>query len=382
MKMVRVLQFSPRSSDNCGIGKYQENFIDIFANKDEIETNFFDLSPYKIRLMNQDELDIVKDKLTKELSSYDILHIQHEFIFFPRNVLAQIVNVAKSMGKKVVITVHTSPSVAFKYKSHSSSNIINYLLRKRHNFRINKNHIFPMRKADLLITHNKGTTNALKSYGVEANKILQITIPVLKLANPRHVSTEIAERLKIKQGDIVYAMVGFMSEHKNISDAIKALNYLPNHYKFAIIGGVHPTDDAANIYDCITDLIEEKGLKDRVYITGFVNDDDRLNALIREVDVCVYPYSNAYYGQVSSAALNLAFSNERPVITYPTDSFKELNEEFNHIKITDAPAYYEIAREILRIDKENLLDASAKFSKKYSMSNVAETIIKAYQKII
>lgn len=382
MKKIFVLQFSPRSSDNCGIGKYQENFINIFYDYTEIETKFFDPSPYKTRLMDQDEFDVVKAKLAKELESYDILHIQHEFTLYSGNQFAQIVNIAKSMGKRVVVTVHTSPTLIFNFKPRSSSAIINYLRKKRFHLKVNKNHIYPMRKVDLLITHNKGATNSVKNYGVGVHKILQTTIPVLKLAHPRHMSTEITDRLRLKPEDIVYATVGFMHENKNIIDAVKALKYLPNYYKLAIIGGMHPTNNEANIYNSITDFIDKEELKDRVYITGFVKDDDQLNALIREVDICVYPYSNMYYGQVSSGALNLAFANECPVITYPTDSFKELNEEFNHITITNTSAYYEIAREIMRIDKENLVNASAKFSEKYSLQNVAKDILKAYQKLI
>ncbi|WP_347473754.1 glycosyltransferase [Acinetobacter thermotolerans] len=323
MKKVYVLQFSPCSSDNCGIGKYQENFMNIFANYVEIETKFFDPGPYKTRLMKKDEFNVVKHKLAKELESFDILHIQHEFALYSGSQFAQIINIAKSMDKKVVVTIHTSPSVILK-STQLSSFIINYLRQKWRHFRINKNHIYPIRKADLLITHNKNTSNDLNRYGIELNKILQITIPVLKLKDFKHVSTEITEKLKCSPEDIIYAMVGFMNEHKNITDAVKALKYLPEHYKFAIIGGMHPLDKG-NIYNVITDLIDKEGLKHRVYITGFVESDDQLNALIREVDICVYPYSNRYYGQASSGALNLAFANECPVIAYPTDSFKELN---------------------------------------------------------
>ena len=68
------------------------------------------------------------------------------------------------------------------------------------------------------------------------------------------------------------------------------------------------------------------GPHDRVYITGYVKGDDTLNAMIRECDVCVYPYDRVYYSNVSSGSLNLSFANGRPLIAYPTATFKEMRK--------------------------------------------------------
>jgi glycosyltransferase involved in cell wall biosynthesis len=69
----------------------------------------------------------------------------------------------------------------------------------------------------------------------------------------------------------------------------QGFRYLPDNYKLAIIGGLHPASDDLAFYAEITDLIDELDLRDRVYITGFIKDDERLNSLIRDV-MCVYPY--------------------------------------------------------------------------------------------
>jgi glycosyltransferase involved in cell wall biosynthesis len=239
-----------------------------------------------------------------------------------------------------------------------------------------------MQNADLLITHNAGATNSLISYGVEREKILQILHPVLPFTKPSATSTEIAQKLDKKSGDVIYSTVGFMHKHKGIQDAVKALKYLPENYKLAIIGGMQPISDEHNIYNKITDLIDALDLKKRVYITGFVEDDDRLNALIRETDICVYPYNNAYYGQVSSGALNLAFANERPVIAYPTDSFKESNKEFEQIVLTNTPAYYELARELQQLHVSKQLASVKDFAQKYSWPEVSNELIRAFRKLI
>lgn len=386
MSRVRVLQFSSRSSDNCGVGKYQENFVNDFSKMaDEVETKFFEYTPYQTRLMDQPELDEVLKKLKQELSSYDILHIQHEFGLYTGDEFAQIVEAAKSVGKKVVITVHLSPALAFKIKPRigiGPRSILNLARQKRLHGIFKQRHIEAFKKADLLISHNNGTTKSLLEYGIDKDAILQFNHPVLPITHPHTPSTEIAEKLHKKEGDVLYATVGFMHKYKGIEDAVRALKYLPDNYKLAIIGGMQPISDETNIYNSIATLIDTIGVRERVYITGFVEDDDRLNALIREVDICVYPYSNVYYGQVSSGALNLAFANERAVIAYPTDGFKDMNKEFGPIKLTSTFAYYELAREISRIDLGSQIASGTRYGEVHSWPKTAEVVARAYQQLI
>lgn len=389
MKLIKVLQFSSRSSDNCGVGKYQENFVREVERASEalgVQTDFFDSTPYKTRIMSESELQAEIVRLYSRLTEggYDMLHIQHEFGLYSRDEFAKIVDAGKRAGVKVVVTVHLSPALAFKFKPRGGvgpRSIVHALRQRRLHGIFIKRHIEPFRQADLLITQNNGTTNSLVSYGVHRDKILQIKHPVIDKIKPEVTSSELAEKLHKNDGDIIYAAVGFMHKYKGFEDAIRALKYLPDNYKLAILGGMQPISDEKNIYNHLCNVIDALDLKDRVYITGYVQDDDYLNALIREADVCVYPYDNTYYGQVSSGALNLAFANERPVVAYPVDSFKEVNTEYRQIILTSTFAYYELAREIQRVDFEKQKSAIEEYSKKYSWNEVTKTICAAYSEL-
>lgn len=386
MSKVKVLQFSSRSSDHCGVGKYQENFVHEFdAMQDQIETTFFDSSPYKTRVMNPEELQKTIDRLKVELTNYDVLHIQHEFGLYSGEEFAHLVDAAKEVGKKVVVTVHLSPALAFTFKPREGvglRSIIHVLRQRRLHGIFKKRHIEAFKRADLLFTHNNGATNSLVTYGIEREKIVQFSHPVLPITNPKTKSNEIAENLNKQNGDVIYATIGFMHKFKGIEDAVRALKYLPENYKLAVIGGMQPISDEVNIYNTIATLVDTLNLRDRVYITGYVDEDDRLNALIREVDICVYAYNNKYYGQVSSGALNLAFANQRAVIGYPTDSFREMNEEFGEIKLTSSAAYYELARELKRIDIDAQVAAGNRYAEAHSWPKVSQTVLDAYKAII
>src|SRR5258708_36097408 len=97
-------------------------------------------------------------------------------------------------------------------------------------------------------------------------------------------------------------------------------------------------------------LVSSLKLQDRVYVTGFLEDDDRLTALIQESSICLFPYNNSYYATVSSGVLNQAFANRKPVIAYPVDNFVDASAEFGQVVFTSAPAFYELVREVERLD--------------------------------
>lgn len=386
VKRVSVLQFSPHN-ENCGVGKYQENFMGEYGRGqlEDIQTDFFDASPYQTRVMTQSELDGVLTRLREKLAGYDILHIQHEFGLFTGDEFAQIVDAAASLGKKIVVTVHLSPALAFKSQPREGigpRSLIHVARQKRLHGIFKQRHIEAFHKADLLITHNDGATRSLESYGIDRSHILQFFHPVLGEIKTDIVSTELSESLNKQPGDVLYATVGYMHRYKGTEDAVRALKFLPSNYKLAIIGGTQPVSEDGNLYNKIATLVDALGLHERVYITGYVEDDARMNALIREADICVYPYDNTYYGQVSSGALNLSFANDRPVIAYPTDSFKECNQEFHQIVMTNAFAYYELAREIKRLDTEKQRAAIRLYADKYSWRNTAEVVAGAYRELV
>lgn len=389
MSMIKVLQFSPHN-ENCGVGKYQEQFVKEVTKASEdlgVETDFYDSSQYKTRVMNEAELDAEMSKLTTALreGGYHILHIQHEFGLYSRDEFSRMVEAGKDAGVKVAVTVHLSPALAFKRTPRdgvSLRSFIHVLRQKRLEGIFIKRHIEPFKRCDLLITHNNGATASLVAYGVPKENILQMLHPVADAVVDRPESKELAEKLSKQPGDVIMSMVGYMHKFKGHEDAIRALRYLPSNYKLAILGGMQPVSDELNIYNHLCNVIDELDLKDRVYVSGYVADDAMLNALIYESDMCLYPYNNAYYGQVSSGALNLAFANERPVVAYPTDSFKESNTEFNQIVLTSAAAYYELAREVQRIDTETQRENIRKFANAYSWKASAEKVCDRYRHLI
>lgn len=379
---MKILNFSSHHED-CGIAKYQENYVDEINKTEGYETTFFEYSPYQTREMNDNEFSTVIAKLREVVQDYDIFHIQHEFGFYRRDQLQQLVNTAKTAGAKVVITYHTSPDLIIIKKplnGFGPRNIISFLRSNRHNNILEKIHIKPLIDSDLVIAHNEYTAEKLHAYGVPKEKITLIPHPTYGATNPKK-TRYIEKSLNKKEGDIILSTVGYIHRFKGVDKAVKALSYLPDNYKLAILGGVKSDSDDQRLYDEIADLIIERNLQSRVFITGVVPGDDQLNSYIRETDISLYPYDSVYYKGVASGALNLAIANERPIVAYPVSTLKETNVEIGQLVLTQSDSYYELAKEIKSIDIVKQADKIRQYAHKNSWGNMTTRLLHTYKSL-
>lgn len=382
--MIKVLHFSPHA-ENDGIAKYQEQYLAGMAQDKDLQNTFFGVTPLQFRHQSATEQQATLQQLTSELSNYDLFHVQHEFGLFFEDGFQRLVAAAKASGVKIVVSVHLSPGYAIKrakLPGLGPRSLVNYLRQVRYEKRMRNWHTVPLNSADLLLVHNDITAQSLVADGAEADKIVKIPHPVYAHDNPEP-SKLIAQKLSKKSGDIIYCTVGMLHRYKGIFDAVRALKFLPGNYKLAIIGGMHPLSDDVVIYNKICNLIDQLGLHERVYITGFVKDDHQMNAYIRECDVAVFPYDNGYYGHLSSGSINLALANHMPTIAYPTAGFSELAASADGgVVLCDTFAYYELARTLQSIDRKAQAEKAKAYADKMAWPKLSRELIKAYKKAL
>lgn len=380
--MFSILHFSSHFED-CGIAKYQENYLEALNRVDGIKNTFFGYSPYKTRDMKAEEFSKVISELRAEIGNHQVFHIQHEFGFYRNDQLAQLIQAAKDLGCQVVVTYHTAPDLIIikkKIAGLGPRSLVSYIRSRRHNESLISTHIKPLLSANTVLVHNQYTADRLVDFGVPPHLIRILPHPTYEITRPLK-SDFISKTLEKKEGDILLSTVGYLHRFKGVDKAIKTLCYLPPNYKLAILGGVKSDSDDQKLYDTLADLIIKLDLKDRVYISGVIPSDDDLNSYIRETDICVYPYDSRYYKGVASGALNLAIANERPVVAYPVTTFVETNEDFGHILFTDSDSYYELAREIQRLDISEQSKKISAYAKSNSFQNMAPKLVDIYMSI-
>ncbi len=385
-KKINVLHLSTHDED-CGIAKFQEGIVNGLVEYD-VNNVFFSISPNVLKKMNNVEFSVALNQLKEQLSGFDVLHIQHEYSFYSPGQLQMIVDLAKGLQKKVLFTLHTPPH-AHRQKGSRVSKIklirprtaLHQLRSSRSDSQFVADYITPLLGADMLIATSHESINSFGAYGVPESLMEVIELPVPNIDHSNK-TTEISKNLNKQSDDIILSTVGFISETKGVIAAIKALGFLPNNYKLAIVGGAHPSGQNDAFYDHVCDIINDRGLRDRVYITGYVAEDGQRDALVRETDISLYPYDKVYYDYVSSAALTNAVANNVPVIAYKTKTFLEANSHVSFISFSASANYYELARSVKALDINKSKQLAKQYAELFSVSNQAKKFAAAYDKLL
>jgi glycosyltransferase involved in cell wall biosynthesis len=382
-KTIKVLHCTTHDEE-CGIARYEEQFIRGMRDDKDVKHFIFDVSPNKSRFMSSAEYDQVLEKFRGQLEGCDILHIQHELSFYKHKELDSMIKIAQELSKPVLVTVHTALDIEYKpaaLNTVMSDGLREFFARKKLQRNFERVHIDPLRQVDLIIVHNGVTKHSFQKLGFDSQKIIRIRHPVPEISFAK-TSKLIKQALSYSKGDVLFCTVGFISRSKGVDQAVKALALLPDNYKLAIIGGLHPYGGDDKYLDGITQFIKAKQLGPRVHITGYIEDDNKMNALIRECDICAYPYDATYYSYVTSGALNAGLANHKPVIAYRTPTFQELNSEEEIIKFCDTPDEHSLAKQLKSIDIKVQSERAKQYAIKYSYKNEARKFAKFYRQLV
>ena len=385
---MNILHISTHN-ESCGIGKYQEMYLDAMHNVDKYVKNiFFPYSPNFMSKMNDTDFSSVLNELDEYLEKTDVVHVQHEFSFYGDGQLEKIVNRIKASGKPLVSTIHTNLPYEKLEMSRLSPKwpLLKFRTIVRNKRLVKK--VQPLDASNLVIVHNSFTKMGLVGIGYNARNIIVKPIPVPKVllsvySSNKTAVDEIYTKIDKKPGDIIIATVGYINEVKGILSAVKALALLPKNYKLLVLGGIHPRAENDVFLDEVGDFILKNGLIKRVYITGVIESDDELNALVRSADIVVYPYGRLYMS--SSAALNNGFANHKPIIATRTKAFNEIMNEKEYIKFTQSFSYYDLARLIASLsasDINSMSKLSEEYAIKFSYPNLAKELIRHYKSLI
>ena len=385
---MKVLHISTHN-ENCGIGKYQEQYLEAYSAVDrKSQHDFFPYSPTAIRKMNPEETRKVLEDLEKTVQQYNLVHIQHELSFYTAKFLTDVVSIIKRAGVPLVSTIHTK---VILHDEIIGSRVSPFYWRRVVGAKLADKKMItrflPLAKSDKIIVHNSFTKRSLEDIGFSGVKIVVMPIPVPTintnaLEESKTAALDLLKPLQLKDGDVLLATAGYLNGVKGTFHAVKAMRGLPENYKLAIIGGLHPQSKDEKFLDEIADYIYDYNLSKRVYVTGSP-DDKMFSAVINQADILLYPYLRQYAS--SSAALNNAFSLGKPIIAFPAKSFVEINEKSEAMALCDSFSYYDLIKKIQQQNGDSLQrlsQLSKKYAKAHSYEKVAKEIIELYRSLL
>jgi glycosyltransferase involved in cell wall biosynthesis len=384
-KTAKILNLSTHN-EPCGIAKYQESFVQSLNRQGLANADFFEISPNIFKNQSEAEKQKSLAQMKHILKEYDVLHIQHEFSFFNENDFARFVKQAQTTGKKIVLTMHTPPSLVwakpYSPRVTGMSSLRANKAAKKKIASFNSTFVNPLMAADCIICHNKIIAKELIELGVNSEAIRFLPLPIPNTPEGISKNNMVKNHFRKSEDDVLLAVVGFIGETKGIHHAIDALSFLPNNFKLAIIGGLHPSHSHVSDYlQQLLDQVIKRGLQSRFYMTGYIQDDSKLIQTVSEYDICLFPYDVNFYRAVTSASINTATASHTPAIAFPTPAFEEIRHYNKSVQVCGAANSYELAREIKAMNiEENRIEA-IKYSQENSYDVIAAKLAKLYSEI-
>lgn len=385
----------------CGNAIYAEHLVGELKNFCNIK--IIPLDP-EICKSSQKKIKKFLCGLAQEANTSDIIHIQHEYSFFGQTLDQSELNFMFFLGllkKPKVVTFHTVrndllPSRKFEAVKKAFGGILFLISKMLPNTITSSAQSFlrsviishslyqsVLNKIDHVIVHSDTSSKILKDGDLRCKNIraIPIGIPTIHL-----LDTAIAKAELNVSDKCVLLMVGFVNRYKGHDLAIKALRKLPSDVILFIAGGKHPMDKDADSYEEeLLCLIEDYGLADRVHISGFLPDHS-MSLYLSAADIILFPYLDV--GQAASAAITIAISSGKPIITSRVRSFMDLKRNAPDLIYSFPPGNDEVLTKKINdiifsyTRREKLLKASVAYRETFSGKNIAKQTASIYQKLL
>ncbi len=400
---LKILHYSTYNVQ-CGIATFLNDFINGLE-KNGIKNN--DIFPigFKIRKNMLSYINYL-DIFINNFNNYDYISLQHEYgLYIYDNAMSDfeyqelnkllkkidldekfnfgscvinsmiftdyIITNALRKNKKISIIWHTTFKIAV---DEFKNNNIQIDFKNLPVFRY-----FDNKNLQIFVMTND-MMDVLKENNIPTNNVTFIPhpIPTNIFKTNNKLKKELISKYNIKSNDIILGSFGFVCDNKGNMKMLEAMKYLPNNYKYIMIGGKHPSDSSTYFDDIVT-YIKDNKLQDRIFITGFIEEQD-LSTYINIVDLAVYLYNTNV--NFASGSINQMFLYGVPVLASDGISFKDLKKKYDCLEITkndNEPKL--LSRDIINLindkDKIQILKDNMKiFCKNNTFKNFINKILK------
>lgn len=345
---------------------------------------------YKVKFSfwsNSENLKKIQEAGEK-LSQADVAHIQHEFGLIGnwKNPFDQTLKtLIRSITVPKVITLHgfhpwmlemdpTRPHPPFR----TFKKMVRFAISKSHLARYTFGKVFD--EADAVIVHNQFAKDHLVSLGVTQSKIIVIPHGVVTVnLNLRDLEIgQFRKRYGIERDRKLLTIFGFIDYSKGYELVLEILPEISQEYVLVIAGGTRLPEQEMYL-DSLKSLISQKGLADRVVITGFLEENE-IPTLMQETEVLLAPqrYAN------TSGSLHLGLGAGKAILASDLEFAKEINERVECLSLFRRGNSQELKERLLSLLSDpkfcdQLEQKALEYAQKFSWDEVAKLHLKIYQ---
>ncbi len=339
----------------------------------ETWTESFERAREDFFIFNKVKVYLVKDlnRLTELIDKHDIIHIHFTFSCRPAAMIA--LEECIKNKKRVVVSVHTSPThIPFSFLSQMNTLQRSYYLSKIKDL-FNNPDVY-------LIAPSYATISELRKFGIKRD--IDIVYNGVSLNGGLSSSKHDNKTLDRKNGMVDITYIGEISILKGVNYLIDAIRMLHYDFNFKIKARLVGNGSDLNL---IKSQIEYFGLKDNVLFTGYVENEE-IKEYLKLTRLLVHPTLTETWGNVVAEALYLGV----PVITTSVGGLIDLtnNGDFAYLvppadsHILAETIYKAISlKEEFNILRKKALKGKTYISKKYTLENQVNRLLKLYNKM-
>ncbi|MBI3486218.1 glycosyltransferase [Candidatus Daviesbacteria bacterium] len=374
MKITFISSYVPRK---CGIATYTRdlavetekkgNQISIIALENLTVPNIY-TTPVSELVRQNSRQDYLRVAKKINVSSSEIVHLQHEFGLFGGEDGKHILTLTQALTKPLIVTFHTvlfNPTESQKYIIQELARLSSKVIVMDQITKDRLENIYGLNPADIAIILH-GAPKVINTRRNESKKRINFPNTFLMLAN------------------------NLLSRNKGIEYGIeavaKAIKYIPNLI-FLIVGETHPVvkaQEGESYREELTLLVKKLGLKKNViFINKYVSIEELKNFL-GAADVYITPYLDPE--QTVSGTLSYAIGAGKACIATEYVYAKEMlsNNKGIIVPFRDSSSISEALIKLFNSPSElhRLERSIGVFSEKMSWLRVSEKHMHVYKKIV
>ena len=175
---------------------------------------------------------------------------------------------------------------------------------------------------------------------------IQISSNISRVILSAEEKKEIKNKLKLNAKNVI-SYFGFISEQKGIENLLKCISKMEDTQLLIL----SELDKNNEYHKKILNLIEELNLKDKIKITGFLEDEKVVAKYLSATDLCVLPFKNGV--QKRNGSFLAAYNQFIPIITTTTQAYNDENGVY-YVKCNEEDELLHKIKKVLS-KKENIL---------------------------
>jgi glycosyltransferase involved in cell wall biosynthesis len=351
----------------CGVADYASALVAALRSRAEVEVNVVGL------IHGQTEPGYFR-KLGEACNGADLVHIQHEYVFFGKRTpwSYRWPDVLKALRVPYVVTSHTwlKPTQGGPAWKRAGRSLRNALVRSTGWSRYLEAGQF--QSAARIITHTRAHREFLIESGLAPEKIA-----VLPQGIPSGFPLGDAARARQRwdlRGPVV-TLFGFLNPAKGHELALAAWKQMPREAVLVIAGKAFSSRDQA-----YAEQLERQARRmgQQVRWAGYLEEPDLADVLAAS-DVVLMPY----VATTASYALSLALMAGRPVLASDLAPFQEIRQEKDCLELFQNRNADDLARQLKMLlenpgRRESLAQGAREWSRTHTWEAVAGATAKLY----